>query len=179
MAKSYYYNDMQKTLPPNSKKSDFSLPLRHSAVLILTTLLFFSSTLRLGVRANEKCTTSDPTQAPGTVKNHTVCVDGKTQRWYLLFLPNNYTSSTPQPLIVSYHGGTRNASSQLSLDNFTSPAYNPGALVAYPQGIDVSLSSPHHSISGKTKSHTVRTHGKASLKSNPRMSTLLSNCSTI
>jgi hypothetical protein len=138
MSKYDYINGMQKTLLPIPKKANFKISLFRTVVLLLATTFFFSSTLLAAVRANGKCTTSDPMQKPGTVKNHTICVDGTTQRWYLLFLPSSYTSSTQQPLIVSYHGGTRNASNQLTLDNFTSPKYNESTIVVYPQGLNVS-----------------------------------------
>jgi poly(3-hydroxybutyrate) depolymerase len=124
MAKCHYDDSMQKTLPLNTKKSNFKNSLLRTVVLLVATIFFFSSTLQADVRAKGKGTTSDPFQKPGTVKNHTICVDGTTQRWYLLFLPSNYTTSAKQSLIVSYHGGGRNASRQLSLDNFTSPEYN-------------------------------------------------------
>jgi hypothetical protein len=137
MAKSHYEYEIQKTISPNPKKSTLGLLVLRTIMLVLAAIYFFS-TLRANVRAIEKCTTSDPIQEPGTVKNHSICVDGTTKRRYLLFLPSSYTTSTKQPLIISYHGGSRNASRQLSLDQFTSPKYNANTIVAYPQGIDVS-----------------------------------------
>jgi poly(3-hydroxybutyrate) depolymerase len=79
-------------------------------------------------------------QAPGTVKNHTLCVDS-LQRSYLLFVPHNYASDKiPRSLILSFHGGGRNAERQLKLDRLTAPFFNVDALVAYPQGLQVCLS---------------------------------------
>lgn len=59
-------------------------------------------------------------------------------RWYLLYFPEQYDPKTPAPLILSYHGGNRNASEQLELDMLTTPFFNKGHVVAYPNGIDVS-----------------------------------------
>lgn len=99
--------------------------------------------IKLGAHeeAVNSCITSDPSQEPGTVKNHTLCVEDTSQRWYILYLPTNYDSiSSPSPLIFSYHGGDENATSELILDGFTDPEFNIDAIVAYPQGINVSLS---------------------------------------
>ena len=60
-------------------------------------------------------------------------------RSYLLFIPTSYVSRTsPAPLILSYHGGNRNASQQAALDLLTSTFFNTEYVVAYPQGINVS-----------------------------------------
>lgn len=69
--------------------------------------------------------------------NVSIISDG-VQRSYLLSIPPAYNGQTPVPLILSYHGGTRTAKDQLVLDQLTSPEFNPGAIVVYPQGIDVS-----------------------------------------
>ena len=60
-------------------------------------------------------------------------------RSYLLFIPTSYISRTsPAPLILSYHGGNRNAPQQAALDLLTSTFFNTEYVVAYPQGINVS-----------------------------------------
>lgn len=63
-------------------------------------------------------------------------------RWFLLYFPDNYDPSTPAPLILSYHGGNRNASEQLELDMLTTPFFNEDYVVVYPNGINVSRTSP-------------------------------------
>jgi poly(3-hydroxybutyrate) depolymerase len=84
--------------------------------------------------------TSNPVQELGKAHNQLICVDG-VQRSYLLFLPSNYgASSAPRPLIFSFHGGTRNSLNQLRLDRLTDPFFNTDAIVAYPQGLGVSMS---------------------------------------
>ncbi|KAJ4306237.1 hypothetical protein N0V88_001035 [Collariella sp. IMI 366227] len=58
-------------------------------------------------------------------------------RTYLLFVPISYgIRTTPAPLILSYHGGHRNASQQAELDLLTSPFFNVEYVVVYPQGIN-------------------------------------------
>lgn len=65
-----------------------------------------------------------------------VTIDG---RWYLLYIPEQYKATGPAPLILSYHGGNRNASEQQSLDLLSTPFFNEDYIVVYPNGIDVSL----------------------------------------
>lgn len=65
-----------------------------------------------------------------------VTLDG---RWYLLYFPVQYKPTSPAPLILSYHGGNRNASEQQSLDLLSTPFFNEDYIVVYPNGIDVSL----------------------------------------
>jgi poly(3-hydroxybutyrate) depolymerase len=65
-------------------------------------------------------------------------------RSYLLFVPTSYSTRTsPAPLILSYHGGNRNASQQAELDLLTSTFFNVEYVVAYPQGINVSTRLYH------------------------------------
>jgi poly(3-hydroxybutyrate) depolymerase len=75
-------------------------------------------------------------QALGAVSNVTI-TSGGVQRSYLIFIPPGYNSFIPTPIIFSYHGGVRNASDQLELDQFTNPYFNTVSLVVYPQGINV------------------------------------------
>lgn len=65
-----------------------------------------------------------------------VTLDG---RWYLLYFPAQYKPTSPAPLVLSYHGGNRNASEQQSLDLLSTPFFNEDYVVAYPNGIDVSV----------------------------------------
>ena len=77
----------------------------------------------------------------GKLVNETIPSSGRS---YLLFVPSSYVSRTsPAPLILSYHGGNRNASQQAALDLLTSPFFNKEYVVAYPQGINVSAPCCH------------------------------------
>lgn len=77
-------------------------------------------------------------QAPGKVTNVSIASGGIKNRSYLVSIPPKYNSFLPTPLIISYHGGDRNASQQLDLDQLTNPEFNTrGSIVIYPQGIVV------------------------------------------
>jgi hypothetical protein len=64
---------------------------------------------------------------------------GGIQRDYLLFVPASYTGSSPVPLIFSFHGRGKDAVYQQKLSQFSDTAYNKNAIVAYPNGVAVSL----------------------------------------
>ncbi|RDW61598.1 carbohydrate esterase family 1 protein [Coleophoma crateriformis] len=74
-------------------------------------------------------------QKLGGIYNLSVLTSG-LDRSYLISIPPCYTSRPATPVILSYHGGTRNASYQLELDKFTNPEFNRLAIVVYPQGLD-------------------------------------------
>lgn len=60
-----------------------------------------------------------------------------SDRAYRLTVPQDYDINTPAPLILSFHGRTKNNLDQLQLSKFSNPFFNTKAIVAYPQGIDV------------------------------------------
>ncbi|KAJ4423612.1 hypothetical protein N0V82_001780 [Gnomoniopsis sp. IMI 355080] len=57
-------------------------------------------------------------------------------RDYLLYIPTQYEPAVPAPLILSYHGGSRDAGHQAALDQFNSTFFNEDYLVAYPNSVD-------------------------------------------
>lgn len=59
-------------------------------------------------------------------------------REYLFYVPSSYKPTVPAPLILSYHGGSRDAQHQAALDQFNSTFFNKDYLVAYPDSVDVS-----------------------------------------
>ncbi|KAK5994242.1 Feruloyl esterase B [Cladobotryum mycophilum] len=73
-------------------------------------------------------------QSVGKVYNVTI-PSGDGTRSLLISIPPSYNSNAPAPLILSYHGGDRDATDQLQLDEFTNPAFNSNSYVVYPQGI--------------------------------------------
>jgi poly(3-hydroxybutyrate) depolymerase len=77
-------------------------------------------------------------QSPGSVTNVSIVSNG-VNRSYLVFVPPTYLESVPTSLILSYHGGNKNAMQQLQLDGLTTPYYNNDSMVIYPQGIKVSI----------------------------------------
>lgn len=58
-------------------------------------------------------------------------------RSYLLSIPVNYSSDTPTPLILSFHGGGQSPSIQLDADQLTDPDVNDQYIVIYPEAVDV------------------------------------------
>lgn len=59
-------------------------------------------------------------------------------RRYLLWFPANYKPTTPAPVVLSYHGGTRVAEEQQRLDLLSTEYFNQDYIVAYPNGVNVS-----------------------------------------
>ncbi|KAL7929728.1 carbohydrate esterase family 1 protein [Trichoderma chlorosporum] len=75
-----------------------------------------------------------PGQSAGNVANVTI-TSGGILRYYLISIPPTYHNEIPTSAILSYHGGNRDAESQLQLDNLTNPEFNTNSFVIYPQGI--------------------------------------------
>jgi len=59
-----------------------------------------------------------------------------TFRQYRLYIPSNYTGTTPIPLIINLHGYTSNATQQQLYSNFMPIADTAGFLMVYPQGVN-------------------------------------------
>jgi poly(3-hydroxybutyrate) depolymerase len=64
---------------------------------------------------------------------------GGVARWFLVILPPKFDPWFPTPVILSYHGGVRNATQQMALDQIWNPVFNDFAITVYPQGINVYL----------------------------------------
>jgi dipeptidyl aminopeptidase/acylaminoacyl peptidase len=62
---------------------------------------------------------------------------GGVARWFLVILPPKFDPWFPTPVILSYHGGVRNATQQMALDQIWNPVLNDFAITVYPQGINV------------------------------------------
>ncbi|KAJ9136763.1 Feruloyl esterase B [Pleurostoma richardsiae] len=57
-------------------------------------------------------------------------------RRYLLYVPPTYSSAIPAPVVLSFHGGTRTAEDQKALDLLTTPDFNKGHIIIYPNGLN-------------------------------------------
>ena len=66
----------------------------------------------------------------------------KVERSFLLWVSPKYNTKNPAAVILSYHGGDKDANDQLKLDGFTKANANAAPIVVYPQGINVSHQSP-------------------------------------
>lgn len=76
--------------------------------------------------------------APKEVKTDSMSKVDLGNREYLIYVPSTYKPTVPAPLILSYHGGSRDAEHQAALDQFNSTFFNKNYLVAYPDSVDVS-----------------------------------------
>lgn len=80
-------------------------------------------------------------QTPGQVYNVTIPTSENDSRWALISIPPKYDASTKTQVILSFHGATRTADSQMKLDGLTEASVNSDKIVVYPQGVDVSIPS--------------------------------------
>lgn len=87
----------------------------------------------IAATASSGCQLSQDVQVGQTIN-----ITSSDDRWYLLHFPKTYEPTSPAPVILSYHGGNRNASEQQALDMLTSTFFNEEYMVIYPNGIDVS-----------------------------------------
>lgn len=60
--------------------------------------------------------------------------DGQ-DRFYILYIPESYDPAEPSPLVLSLHGFTANAPSQMKLTKWNDVADENGFIVAYPEGL--------------------------------------------
>lgn len=105
-----------------------------TSALVLGLALLGGANLVEGASPSAGCGSAQSGVQVGQTTNVTLA-DG---RWYLLYVPEKYAPGTPAPLVLSYHGGNRNASEQQALDMLSTAAFNEDHVVAYPNGIDVS-----------------------------------------
>ncbi|ETS73830.1 hypothetical protein PFICI_14776 [Pestalotiopsis fici W106-1] len=77
------------------------------------------------------CFNTDSSFSVGKTSNETL-----SGRSYLLSIPDNYSTDTPAPLILSFHGGGQSPETQLDLDQLTNSDVNDQYIVIYPEAID-------------------------------------------
>jgi hypothetical protein len=75
-------------------------------------------------------------QTVGGTYNITIKSSG-APRWYLITIPARYRSQIATPVILSSHGGSRDAQRQLDLSQLSNPIFNDFAIAVYPNGINV------------------------------------------
>ncbi|OAQ99982.1 hypothetical protein LLEC1_04464 [Akanthomyces lecanii] len=74
-------------------------------------------------------------EASSSATNITI-TSNNTERSFLLWVSPKYNPKNPAAIILSYHGGSRNAKDQLDLDGFTKANTYGVPIVVYPQGIN-------------------------------------------
>ncbi|KAI0136866.1 carbohydrate esterase family 1 protein [Xylariales sp. AK1849] len=84
------------------------------------------------------CDSNEPTISLST--RHSVTLSS-SNRTYMYFLPSTYSTSTPNPLILSFHGAGRTSDWQADLDRLTDPFFNPDHVLVYPQALQYGATS--------------------------------------
>lgn len=82
--------------------------------------------------------TSCQNKASSSGASNVTITSNKVERSFLFWVSPTYSSKNPASVILSFHGGNKNATDQLLLDGFTTADGNPASIVVYPQGINVS-----------------------------------------
>ncbi|EOA84373.1 hypothetical protein ACJQWK_01296 [Exserohilum turcicum] len=108
-------------------------------------LSVLASLLPIALAASSGCgTTLAPNLRPGT-STHNVTISSRsvigktTTREYILYLPKGYAASNDKaaPLVFAFHGQQQPAWSMEKITQLSDPAFNPDAVVVYPQGMNV------------------------------------------
>lgn len=94
-------------------------------------LIFFTISTTAQNTSSPGCSESVGNLSPGT---STKTIRGRS---YLLSIPLDYSSDTPTPLILSFHGGGQTPSIQLDADQLTNSNVNDQYIVIYPEAVDV------------------------------------------
>lgn len=124
----------------NTPAANYRKPQISSSTMFLSTLstllLLLSASGSIAARSSG-CGSPLPTGlSPGHTKPFRITSGGRT-RTYRLYVPTNYNVNTAAPLILSYHGRTRNAKDQERISEFSMKKWNPNFVVAYPNGVKV------------------------------------------
>ena len=125
------------------KKIQNSLPSRvMKGPIILCTTLLFASTNAIPRRPHHQrsgCRIPLPSDIePGKSINQTIDIQsGASPRKYRIHLPEDYRNEEPVPLILSFHGRSRDMKYQEELSQFSNASYGFKGIAVYPEGIPV------------------------------------------
>ncbi|TGO53666.1 hypothetical protein BOTNAR_0289g00060 [Botryotinia narcissicola] len=86
-------------------------------------------------RVDPSCTKAIPSDITIGQPQNISITSSDVHRSYLIVVPPLYASQSSTPVIFSFHGGHRNSSQQLALDQMTNPEFNNFAITIYPQGV--------------------------------------------
>lgn len=157
------------------RRTDFTMVSSRFLMLALSasaSVVAAATTPARSVIASAQCTKALPKgRAPGN--EYTIPYTDKEgrSRDYLLFLPPKYSTTSNNPIIFSYHGGTRTPESQRDLDRLETPYFNTDHIVVYLRGYEVSNICQRSSPMRLTRDSSCRNDGKA-LPISPRETTL-------
>ncbi|RAR00449.1 carbohydrate esterase family 1 protein [Stemphylium lycopersici] len=110
--------------------------------LALTTLTAF---LPLALAASSGCGTALPAGLKPGSSTHNVTLSSKsvigktTNREYIIHLPSGYAAANNKaaPLVMAFHGQQQPAWSMEKISQLSDPAFNPGSIIVYPEGMNV------------------------------------------
>lgn len=71
---------------------------------------------------------------------------GGVSRSYIVYVPANYSASTPVPVLFNFHGYSSNASQQLFYGDFRAIADTAGFLIVLPQGTNDGTGTSHFNV---------------------------------
>jgi poly(3-hydroxybutyrate) depolymerase len=81
----------------------------------------------------------------GVSKNQTIDSEsGHTPRKYRIRVPKTYDNNVPVPLILSYHGRSKDMKFQEKLSQFANASYGFEGISVFPEGVPVSLLLGRH-----------------------------------
>jgi poly(3-hydroxybutyrate) depolymerase len=92
-------------------------------------------------QASAECKSLPAEQEIGKTSWITIESEG-VNRSFLVTIPALYSCEKPSPVILSYHGESRDATQQLQLSQMSNPFFNDFAIVVYPQAAEVHTSPP-------------------------------------
>jgi len=67
-------------------------------------------------------------------------------RSYIIYIPANYSSNSPVPLLLNFHGYTSSAAVQLAYSNFRPIADTAGFITVHPQGTTDFVNNTHFNV---------------------------------
>ncbi|KAI9696151.1 MAG: hypothetical protein M1820_008292 [Bogoriella megaspora] len=74
----------------------------------------------------------------GPSQSQTFTQSSGLNRTYKIYIPSTYSTTSPSPLMISYHGHSEDGSSQEGQSQFSTKSMNPSTIIIYPNGIDKS-----------------------------------------
>ncbi|KFY48359.1 hypothetical protein V495_01403 [Pseudogymnoascus sp. VKM F-4514 (FW-929)] len=109
----------------------FPKPLAGGALLLLAA----ESSDAAAVKARASAGCGIVRDYKGQTHTGQTIVSGGITRTYDVYLPPNYDENKATPLIISFHGNTRDSTNQRGLDHFDNNDWNPDHLVVWPNGV--------------------------------------------
>ncbi|XWW94140.1 hypothetical protein V2A60_002082 [Cordyceps javanica] len=108
----------------------------YTTIMQFLTGFVFSLTASAATLVSTGSCASIPQDGASSKVSNITITSNKINRSFLLWVSPTYSSESPASVILSYHGGNKNAQDQLELDGFTTADTNAVSIVVYPQGVN-------------------------------------------